>query len=337
MPENNLKYDPTTTEGEAIASLFRGCKNIEDSDGSWNGGDIVEWLSNWFADLGIDPDGPSYQVDAIQPQVCSPGADPDTIAEILSALPDFTLQSLPVGDEGFFYANYDEPSFYDDPIGEDSATTVVFPYASDVRVRAALAVLRRAGYIAAPSDVDPRGWTIHVQASVVYALQDNATTSDRADRLLQEAGFSRADTPREAYIPSYTAPAPVPWRPDWVQIDVISLPTTGRDDREETARAVFATLTDAGWSVDVRGTETLHTTPPPAEPTPKPAAEPQLVPADVIDSIRHVLAYNWTTEQRDYDQQDPEDKAQHIATHLNRIATHLDPAAAHRNLYGISD
>jgi hypothetical protein len=330
VPENNLKYDPTTAEGEAIASLFRGCKNIESSDGNWNGGDIVQWLCQWFTDLGINPDGPIYQADAIQPQVSSPGADPDTIAELLSALPDFTLQSIPVGDAGFFYANYDEPSFDDDHASEDAATIVVFPYASDMRVRAALAALRRAGYTATAYDVDPRGRTIHVHAAVDYALPDNASTSDRADHLLQKAGFSRADTARNAYVPSYTTPAPVPWRPNWVQIDVISLPTTGRDAREEAARAIFATLTDAGWSVDVSGTETLHTTPPPAEPTPKPAGEPELVPADVINSIHHVLDYNWTKEQLDYDQQDPEDKEQHIANHLNRIAKHWD-------LYRISD
>ncbi|MER5615971.1 hypothetical protein [Streptomyces sp. NPDC002215] len=271
MPENDLKIDPTTAEGEAIARLFRDCKNIEDGDGGWNGGDIVGLLCRWFTDLGINPDGPIYQADAIQPQVSSPDANPDTIANLLAALPDFTLQSIPVGDEGFFYAHYDEPSFDDDHASEDEATLVIFPYASDARVRVALAALRRAGYTATAYEADPRGRTIHVHAAVVYALPDNASTSDRADHLLHKAGFARADTPRKAYVPSYTTPAPVPWRTDWVQIDVISLPSTGRDDREETTRAIFATLTRAGWSVDGRGTETLHTTPPPAGPAPKPA------------------------------------------------------------------
>ncbi|MGW3929830.1 hypothetical protein ACWECC_17250 [Streptomyces microflavus] len=120
------------------------------------------------------------------------------------------------------------------------------------------------------------------------------------------------------------------WRPGWVQINVTAPRTTDRDAREDVARAITATLTHADWTVDMRGTETLHTTPPTAEPRPKAAGEPEVVPADVIDSIRHVLEYNWTQEQLDYDQQDPEGQERHIANHLNRIAQHWD-------LYPISD
>ncbi|MFI1701449.1 hypothetical protein ACH419_36590 [Streptomyces bobili] len=93
------------------------------------------------------------------------------------------------------------------------------------------------------------------------------------------------------------------WRPGWVQIDVIAPRTTCRD---------------------ARSTETLHTTPPPAEHTPQPAGEPELVPADVITSVHTVLAYNWTKEQHNYDAPDPEGQEHHIANDLNRIAQHWD-------------
>jgi len=58
-----LKFDPTTREGQALAGLFRACKDIEDGDGGWDGGDVVQLLSDTFDDLGIDPDGPVSQLD----------------------------------------------------------------------------------------------------------------------------------------------------------------------------------------------------------------------------------------------------------------------------------
>lgn len=40
----------------AVLSLFARVKEIEQSDGSWNGGDIVAILTGWFDELGIDPE-----------------------------------------------------------------------------------------------------------------------------------------------------------------------------------------------------------------------------------------------------------------------------------------
>ncbi|MCZ1012052.1 hypothetical protein [Streptomyces lydicus] len=48
------------------------------------------------------------------------------------------------------------------------------------------------------------------------------------------------------------------------------------------------------------------------------------VPADVIESIHGLLAYNWDDEKRDYYEQDPTDRAGHVFIHLQRISDYLD-------------
>lgn len=55
---HSLKFDPTTREGAAIVALFNGIKrDIEETDGGWNGGDVVQYLTEmWLPDLGIDPE-----------------------------------------------------------------------------------------------------------------------------------------------------------------------------------------------------------------------------------------------------------------------------------------
>lgn len=40
----------------AILDLFRRMKELEDCEGSWNGGDVVEALCEWFTEYGIDVD-----------------------------------------------------------------------------------------------------------------------------------------------------------------------------------------------------------------------------------------------------------------------------------------
>ncbi|MFF3256991.1 hypothetical protein ACFYWP_39825 [Actinacidiphila glaucinigra] len=48
-------------EGREIIRLFNGIKNdIEDDDGGWNGGDVVDWLLDWFHAIGINPNGCAY-------------------------------------------------------------------------------------------------------------------------------------------------------------------------------------------------------------------------------------------------------------------------------------
>ncbi|MFI9772199.1 hypothetical protein ACIHJG_35855 [Streptomyces sp. NPDC052415] len=321
MPNSTLNYDPKTPEGQAISRLFRACKRMEDSDGGWNGGDTVDLICDFFISLGIDIKRGTYQVDAVPPQAVSPEAEPDTIADILSAHEEFTTNGYPTGNEGFFYAEPD-----DDPLAD--YTLLTFPTAPAARLRAAMRVLRAAGYTAveqAPTNPEAARRTVRVNAGVLRTLPDDAPTTERAARLLQDAGYTQhTDTSDRAPVVSYSTPTPVIWRPDWVQIDVTAPRTAGRDAREEVARGIAATLTDAGWAVDVRGTETLHATPPPAAPAPKPepVGEPERVPADVIASVHNIVAYNWNQEQRDYDEQHPKGREHHIANDLNRIAKH---------------
>ncbi|MEV7177861.1 hypothetical protein [Kitasatospora sp. NPDC093679] len=61
---HNLKFDPSTPEGAEIVDLFNGIKeHIEDDSGGWNGGDVVDALTQWFADLGIDVDADTITTD----------------------------------------------------------------------------------------------------------------------------------------------------------------------------------------------------------------------------------------------------------------------------------
>jgi hypothetical protein len=46
--------DPDTPEGMAILSLFRRAKDVEDGDGSWNGGAVVNEVAEWLIELGVD-------------------------------------------------------------------------------------------------------------------------------------------------------------------------------------------------------------------------------------------------------------------------------------------
>ncbi|WP_139183071.1 hypothetical protein [Actinopolyspora xinjiangensis] len=51
------RIDLRTPEGAAIFGLFRRIKVlVEEPDGSWPGGDLVEVLNEWLADVGLDPD-----------------------------------------------------------------------------------------------------------------------------------------------------------------------------------------------------------------------------------------------------------------------------------------
>ncbi|MGZ2361478.1 hypothetical protein LRE75_33170 [Streptomyces sp. 372A] len=328
MFSSTLKYDPTTREGQAISRLFRTVKSIEDSDGGWDGADTVEMVGAFFSSLGIDIERGAHQVDDVPPQAVSPRATPDNLAALLCSHEEFTASGYPTAHPGFFYAEF----------GDDDSTLLTFPTASAARVRRAVSVLRAVGYTAngqAPTSPGGAVRTVRVHDGVLRSLPDDATTAERATRMLQDAGFSRSPNIGVlARVVSYSTPTPVLWRPNWVQINVTSPRTTGRDAREEVARAIAATLNDAGWAVDVRGTETLHTTPPTAkpvrvpelDPTTEPLGEPksELVPADVIASIHRVLEHNWSTEQHDYAQQDqdPQDQRNHIARDLHRIASH---------------
>lgn len=55
--------DPDTPAGVAILALFGRLKNIEHGDGRWSGGDAVEELTGWFAELGIYPEDEPTEVE----------------------------------------------------------------------------------------------------------------------------------------------------------------------------------------------------------------------------------------------------------------------------------
>ncbi|WP_234335087.1 hypothetical protein [Streptomyces sp. NRRL S-118] len=165
MPITTLNYDPTTSEGQAISRLFRASKSIEDSNGEWNGADIVVLVGDFFIRLGIDIDRGDYQVDPVPPQSVSPDADTDTVAELLAANEEFTTNGYPTGNEGFFYAEPDNDRFAD-------YTLLTFPTAPAARVRAALSVLRAAGYTAAeqaPTTPEAARRTVRIDAGVLRA------------------------------------------------------------------------------------------------------------------------------------------------------------------------
>lgn len=55
MPTPGTAGDEKTV---ALALLSR-IREIEDSDGSWGGGDVVDVLQAWFSELGIDITAPT--------------------------------------------------------------------------------------------------------------------------------------------------------------------------------------------------------------------------------------------------------------------------------------
>jgi hypothetical protein len=71
-------FDQATPEGAAIANLFSRIKDIEESSGDWNGGEVVAVLSQWFSELHIDVDGSADQVSRPQAGLnLSPPAGPE--------------------------------------------------------------------------------------------------------------------------------------------------------------------------------------------------------------------------------------------------------------------
>lgn len=60
-----LKFDPTTTSGNALASLFRTWCELrgDDPEAEVDGGDLVTAVAEMFQDLDLDVGGPASQVD----------------------------------------------------------------------------------------------------------------------------------------------------------------------------------------------------------------------------------------------------------------------------------
>ncbi|MGW9031656.1 hypothetical protein ACWGQ5_48145 [Streptomyces sp. NPDC055722] len=214
---------------------------------------------------------PVSDLTSAERQVTAADADPYTVTELLLALPAFTDVGWPaIGREGFFQAW--------DLTGDDAVTRLHFPTSPASRVRTAIAHLRAHGYTTtAHAPEGEWGSTIDVRTGVLSPLAKNASAPTRAERLLWAAGFTHATARDTTHIPGYTTPEPVDWRPGWVHIDVLAPRIVGRDARAEAASAIADTFTKAGWSIDVRGTESLHTAPPPQAV----AAPPTLVPQAV--------------------------------------------------------
>ncbi|MHA6783986.1 hypothetical protein ACVGOW_23775 [Pseudonocardia saturnea] len=61
--DGRLVLDVDQPAVRAVLALFVHLKTVEGSDGSWNGGDVVAIVSEWFARLGIDPDRTLDQLD----------------------------------------------------------------------------------------------------------------------------------------------------------------------------------------------------------------------------------------------------------------------------------
>jgi|SRR6516164_9751082 hypothetical protein len=59
MADANITDTVTPEARRQVArELLTRVKQIEEGDGSWNGGDVVELLSEWFTGLGLDIEGP---------------------------------------------------------------------------------------------------------------------------------------------------------------------------------------------------------------------------------------------------------------------------------------
>ncbi|MBW0115710.1 hypothetical protein [Pseudonocardia abyssalis] len=63
QPDERLVLDVDQPGVRAVLALFVQLKSVEQNDGSWNGGNVVAIVSEWFARLGIDPDLAVGQLD----------------------------------------------------------------------------------------------------------------------------------------------------------------------------------------------------------------------------------------------------------------------------------
>jgi hypothetical protein len=55
-PTSSPVLDPDSPEGAAILSLFGRIKDIEGRESDWPGADVVDVLTAWFTEMGINPD-----------------------------------------------------------------------------------------------------------------------------------------------------------------------------------------------------------------------------------------------------------------------------------------
>ncbi|MFF3959163.1 hypothetical protein ACFYY1_39115 [Streptomyces sp. NPDC001890] len=253
------KFDPTTPDGQRIAVLARRLLAL---GLDWPGAETVTILDDWFVEtLGIDPDGPVYQVDATPPRLVSPDATIENVTELLLDA-GHTLHDPHRPDHADDFTVTTDPEC----CGGD-CVTVTLPHARPSRARSALSWLRNAGYDAAEHNARPsggRGRLLHVHHGVIRDIPADAPAEIRAAQYLWFQGFTSPTTHAHlhAEVPGPTPPVPVIWRPGWLSIDIAApLDATARQ-RKKTANAIADAFRTANWQVDRRGLEALHIHPP---------------------------------------------------------------------------
>lgn len=62
--------DLSTPAGRALVQLVDRLKDAEDDNGGWTGGDVVQLLTIWMEDHGLDPDAPAGSLGSRRPWPC---------------------------------------------------------------------------------------------------------------------------------------------------------------------------------------------------------------------------------------------------------------------------
>ncbi|MFJ5951365.1 hypothetical protein [Streptomyces noursei] len=260
-------FDPTTPDGQRIAVVARRLLALGID---WPADEAVTIISDWFLNtLGIDPEGPVYQVDAVPPCLISPQASAETITELLlragPALhnphrPDHAAEFIAVTDI---------------ECCDGDCVNVHLPDASPARARFALSWLRQAGYDA----TEVNSWTVgerllHVRHGVIRDTPADASAQTRAAQHLWFQGFTSPTIDSYVYaeVPGPTPPVPVAWRPGWLSIDIAAPQDATARQRKETATATADAFRTANWPVDRRGPEALHIHPPAPQNNPSPGS-----------------------------------------------------------------
>ncbi|WP_327411361.1 hypothetical protein OG458_42245 (plasmid) [Streptomyces sp. NBC_01281] len=250
-------FDPTTPDGERIAVLGRRLLPLQTN---WPGSDAVTILREWFVEsLGIDPDGPDYQVHAVPPLLISREATVNFVREaLLGAGP--ALHNSHGRDHRDDFAVVTEPECCDG----DCVTVTLFE-ASASRARFALSWLRQAGYEATAlySETEDEH-RLHVLGGFIPATPADAPAEIHAAQHLWLKGFSSPTIRADVYVevPGPTPPVPVAWRPGWLSTDIAAPHGSTAKQRKKVANAIADSFRSADWQVDRRGPEALHICPP---------------------------------------------------------------------------
>ncbi len=88
----------------AVLALFVQLKTVEGGDGSWNGGDVVAIVSEWFARLGIDPD---RMLDQLDGRVTTRGAAERRLLDEVGRPTGQSVHDAPGADGGFAVVDLD--------------------------------------------------------------------------------------------------------------------------------------------------------------------------------------------------------------------------------------